>query len=178
MVFGALGFWLAIPAFQKWWHTRKWITWLFFAISLFGAYLFIYLYCLFMDKSDKGLALFFEIIQYPANCRVGRRTDANGEINATGSLDDLASMLHDFGITSAADFTPLVGDVRSTITTNFANPGTYFLSLKAYDAESTIRRLDKEKLDNRGSASCRGIYPLFFTFLFGTFFSDGSGTFF
>ncbi|MDR3582024.1 MAG: hypothetical protein P4L67_01990, partial [Candidatus Pacebacteria bacterium] len=55
-----------------------------------------------------------------------------------GSLDDLASMLTDFGISSFSDFLPMVQDTTSTITTTFANPGTYTLSIEASDARGII----------------------------------------
>jgi membrane protease YdiL (CAAX protease family) len=33
--FGVLGFWLLIPAFQKWRHTKKeWLAWTFLAIAI------------------------------------------------------------------------------------------------------------------------------------------------
>jgi hypothetical protein len=29
MAFGVLGYWLAIPAVQKWWNTKRWLSWTF-----------------------------------------------------------------------------------------------------------------------------------------------------
>lgn len=29
MAFGVLGYWIAIPAVQKWWHTKRWLAWTF-----------------------------------------------------------------------------------------------------------------------------------------------------
>jgi len=34
IIFGILGFWLLIPAFQKWWHTKRWLAWTFLTIAV------------------------------------------------------------------------------------------------------------------------------------------------
>jgi hypothetical protein len=34
MVVGPLFFWLVIPAFQKWWHTKQWLAWLLLVIAV------------------------------------------------------------------------------------------------------------------------------------------------
>ena len=40
---GILGFWVIIPAFQKWRHTKyEWIAWVFFAIAIFFVCVLIY----------------------------------------------------------------------------------------------------------------------------------------
>jgi len=39
IIVGILGFWLIIPAFQKWWHTKKeWIFWLLLVVGCIVAY--------------------------------------------------------------------------------------------------------------------------------------------
>jgi hypothetical protein len=41
LIFGIFGFWLVIPAFQKWRHTKnEWIAWVFLAVSVFSIILF------------------------------------------------------------------------------------------------------------------------------------------
>ena len=43
--FGILGFWVVIPAFQKWYRTkREWLAWLFLIIAIAGAYAMIRLF--------------------------------------------------------------------------------------------------------------------------------------
>jgi hypothetical protein len=64
-------------------------------------------------------------------------TDSNGTISVTGSLDDLASM---FGVSASDLVAELNGGTATaaTVSTTFANPGTYTLSLTASDANGTI----------------------------------------
>jgi hypothetical protein len=40
---GVLGFWFVIPAFQKWWHTKRWLAWTFLGIGSVLIYPFIFL---------------------------------------------------------------------------------------------------------------------------------------
>jgi hypothetical protein len=43
LLLGSLGFWLVIPAFQKWWHTKdRWLAWLFLgiAVAIFSIFIF------------------------------------------------------------------------------------------------------------------------------------------
>jgi hypothetical protein len=34
MAFGILGYWIAIPAFQKWWRTKRWLALIFLVPSI------------------------------------------------------------------------------------------------------------------------------------------------
>jgi hypothetical protein len=38
---GVSGFWVIVPAFQKWWCTRRWLAWTFFLIGLIVPYLLL-----------------------------------------------------------------------------------------------------------------------------------------
>jgi hypothetical protein len=43
-LFGVLGFWLVIPAFEKWWHTKKWLALIFLIVGIFAGLLFFALH--------------------------------------------------------------------------------------------------------------------------------------
>src|SRR5438309_249387 len=38
MILGILGYCFVIPAFQKWWHTQKWMAWIFLVIGILLIY--------------------------------------------------------------------------------------------------------------------------------------------
>lgn len=53
MIFGALGWWLVIPAFQTWRHSKRWLVWTLLVIAIALA-----LYCLaFLNSSILHLSL-------------------------------------------------------------------------------------------------------------------------
>ncbi|HUC02147.1 MAG TPA: hypothetical protein VMA75_04595 [Candidatus Paceibacterota bacterium] len=44
ILIGVSGFWIIVPAFQKWWHTKKrWLVWVFLAIGFILVPLLLYL---------------------------------------------------------------------------------------------------------------------------------------